>query len=195
MNNNSFIIAITIISLIFGVLDIIAIVFTKKEITYYIDNPVYVPPRSDGWEPIDGSLSCIIKNHTYLEWNGMKIIDIYATTNSTKWYYCANQTVRYYGEILQSCRCANASQVNKTVDRDFPIGKDVDCSINEDCTKFQTDYRGLPPYSYLDNNLYKYEWLFILEVLVMMFVIVGICTGISHLVLLKYNRRKYDNIN
>jgi hypothetical protein len=157
----------------------IGVNYASSTFDYYDKHPTYYPRAADGWNPIDGSLNCIILNHTYFEReDSLKVIDVYARPNSSHISHPVH-AVRYYQEFLQSCRCHNASYVNKTIDDEFPISKTVDCSINDDWTQFRVNYTGSNAYYEPSDKLPLFSMIIIM---LYMIIIVASVLGLAILV-------------
>jgi hypothetical protein len=146
----------------------IGIPFTNEQMNYYAEHPIVAPASMLGWSSL---INLTVVNHTYFDRDAEKLIDVYAETNQT---ICAGAPLRYYKEFLQSCRCANASEVNKTIDKEFPLGAQLAGNVNllgnagdtqtsTNCSRFRLHYTGEPARSHQNPLAETFGTLLVLE--------------------------------
>ncbi len=176
----------------------IGLFYTKQYISYLEAHPIYHPPEPGPYQPDGGVDGCLILNHTYFNdsTTGDPVIDVFAKISTNALFGCKqNQTIKFYAKFLQSCRCHNASQVNRSIDHDFPIGKNISCCVNGDCSAFNNicQPRGswTEPSPDIDNYqfYYGFEW-FIFSVGSLIFVgcLIAFIVG-------KVKKRNYSRID
>ena len=112
-----------------------------QKIAYYEQNPIILPPDFGNWSPLQ---NCTVLNHTYFTRDERNLIQIYVKAQAPG--YCKNMTLCNFDEYVQNSRCRNASQVNRTIDHDFPVGGTINCRVNfighPTCTMFRFDFDG-----------------------------------------------------
>ena len=112
--------------------------------------------------------------------------------SNKSWSNCPNnKVVRFYGEFLQSCRCHNASQVNKTIDDEFPIGKLISCCLNDNCNLFNNvcDDVFTPSYYQVSSDVPAYETLYVFEWIVL---VINVLTLFAFIGMKIHNIRNKD---
>lgn len=179
----------------------IAMYFTNEHISYLKANPTTYPPyyTPSDYQPTGGFLGCEILNHTYFTRDNTALIDVFALIHANKSQTpCQNnRTIRFYGEFLQSCRCHNASQVNKTIDEDFPIGKVVSCCLSKDCLFFNNQCSDTWHSGSTDENpqLFTFQALYVLEWIALVLSIIIIVVNIGCMFCKKFRKRGYDALD
>jgi len=182
-----------IVSVLFVIGLSFSMFYTSQCITYEKANPYYYPAQPSAYQPDGGFFGCKILNHTY----GDALIDVFATLEANRSFTsCANnKTVRFYGEIYQSCRCHNASQVNRTVEKDFPIGQTISCCLNSDCTFFNNICDpDSGSYSYPSPRIGDYELLFVFEASCLTFAILILLATLTNIAFKKNRNRGYATL-
>lgn len=176
----------------------IGLLYTKKYISYLEAHPIYHPSKPGRFQPDGGVEGCLVLNHTYFYDSAMgePMINVFAKISTNSLSECKqNQIIKFWAEFFQSCRCHNASQVNRTIDQDFPIGKNISCCVNGDCSAFNNVCKPRGSWTEPSPDISDYEYYYGLQWFIFAVGLLFVIGFFIAFVIDKVKKRNYQSVD